>query len=221
MTPARAPIEWVQTTKDVGYLHEEGATPEGTFTLGHPGEDSLVHVAFQLPMPEGVSIEAHLDAQRAARAAAEPGSVAYWRIARTCPSTGPEQGYFASQAMAHALLAAAGARGPEGDVPAILTAAGFRHAHEGTWERKAPCGRLCLAVVGEMVHLRFERRGARHWDNLLRLMLSRQGHDVIVHAVWPAFMASLPALVRIAVDAADYADAQGLTGPKRARRKAA
>jgi hypothetical protein len=221
MLPLRAPIDWVGTTKDMGYRHEEGATPEGTFSLDHPGEDGLVRVAFQLPMPEGISLEAHMETQRAARAAAEPGSRAYWQVARTYPSTGTEQGYFASHAMAHALIAAAGARGPEGDVAAILTAGGFRRVHGDTWERKAPCGRLCIALHDEIVHLRFERRGSRYWTNLLRLALSWRGHTGMVYAAWPAFMASVAALVRIAVDAADYANAQGLTGPKHARAKAA
>lgn len=221
MFEPRVLILWEQTTADMGYAHEVGATPDGQFLLGHPGEDGLVRVNFQLPVPDGVTITAHMDALRAQRETAEKGSRAYWRLAGTFPYDGPEQSYFASHAMAHALIAAAQERRPMADPAAILAAAGFIEAYPGRWQRKGRCGRLNIRVEGESVHVWFDRRGSQCMTHLLRLHLSREGARGTVYANWPGFMASLPALVHIAVDAADHADATGLTSPKVGRRKAA
>lgn len=221
MFTPRVLIIWKQTTADMGYAHEVGATPEGQFLLGHPGEDGLVRVNFQLPVPDGLTFIAHFDALSAAREAAEPMSREYWRVAGTFPYNGPEQGYFASHAMAHAVIAAAQERESADEPAAILAAAGFVEAYAGLWQRKTRCGRISIRIAPEGVHAWFDRRGSHRMTHLLRLYLAREGQSGTVYANWPAFMANLPALTAIAVDAADYADAQGLTGPKRALRKAA
>lgn len=221
MFTPRVLIIWEQTTADMGYAHEVGATPEGQFLLDHPGEDRLIRVNFQLPIPDGLTFTAHLDALRAAREAAEPMSRAYWRVAGTFPYNGPEQGYFASHAMAHAVIAAAQERGPAGEPAMRLAAAGFVEAYPGLWQRKTRCGRLNIRISDEGVHVWFDRRGSHCMTHLLRLYLAREGQRGTVYANWPTFMANLPALAAIAIDAADYADAQGLTGPKHVRAKAA
>ncbi len=196
------------------------------FLLDHPSEEGLVRVGFQLPMPKGVTLMAHLNAMEVAQSVADPNSVAYWRAARTYPHQGPEQGYFAGHAMAHHVLADRFRPEVSNDIGENLRTAGFTCEYDNTWSRKARCGRLQITVVDEGlnqgVHLGFNRRGSRFRTNLMRLMLSRVGGTgTTVHAVWPTRMASLLALVQCAIEAADFADATGLTGPKRARRTAA
>ncbi len=214
-TPA---IAWTQTTKEMGYLHEEGRADEGTFRLGHPGESGLVEVGFAWPMPEGVDVAAHMARIIAEKRDLGPDTRAYWRLAGTMPFTGVEQGYFATHDMAHAVLEDAARIRPTQTVEAILSAHEFRESSPGTWERKAPCGRLVISVVDQSVHLRFDRRGSKSWTNLARLWLSKPGHNCTVYANWPTWMDSLPALAQIVAACADYADRDGMTVRKSARR---
>lgn len=183
-----------------GSRAHEAETADGTWHLGHPDADGLVHVRFKEPWPEGMSDDDYVAALRSGDKEAKR------RTRRFFAEPLFDQGYFASGEDARALIpgiVAGDGRhgfdpGEHGFEPSTVCPdwAGRTCTH---WIREVATGHFLLVqhADGEgrvtEVALTFQGKTQHHWQNLLRLQavfLREEDGGPIEPCAWPPAMAA-------------------------------
>lgn len=197
------------------YQTEKGSCDGCEITLRDPlGDVSEIKVSFALP--EGMDVSA----RSAAIKAAEEFSPGWWKLMSTWPGATLEQGYFATVEDGKRLIEIARRTVEVPAIDALLASAGFAFAHSlanGAKFYRRSVGRHFFTIVlhDNSVHLMFERDGAGHHRNLMRLSTVLEGTSAPIPCFWPDYLRDPAMHVLLACTFADEYEAAGRTAAER------